>query len=218
MLAKTLEAEKLKFELARLKRMSFGAIVGAHRARDRAAGAEARGDRDDSGGRRALRRGLGARSCTGRIAREEAAPQAARASAAPRGDARARHLRLPALRLRAPAQGRRGRDRGAGVRARPLRGGAPRAAGLLVRQVRGDGAGAHAGDADPARHGRRQRPRPRDHVEVRRPSSALSPGRDLRARRRRSRSRHARRLGGQGGVAVAPARRADRRARDGGHA
>jgi len=50
------------------------------------------------------------RNCADRIARETAAPQATRALAAPRGEARARHLRLPALRLRASAQGRRGCD------------------------------------------------------------------------------------------------------------
>jgi hypothetical protein len=59
LLAKTLEAEKLKFELARLKRMYFRPIVGTHRAPDRTAGAEARGDRDGSSERR-HDRGLGA--------------------------------------------------------------------------------------------------------------------------------------------------------------
>ena len=47
LLAKTLEAEKLKFELARLRRMAFGQSSERIERDDRTAGAEARGDRDD---------------------------------------------------------------------------------------------------------------------------------------------------------------------------
>ena len=119
------------------------------------------------------------------------------------------------LRRQRSAHRQRERHRGAGLRAGALRGDPSRAPGLLVPQVRDHGAGADAGAADSARHGRCELPRAHDRRQVLRPHSALSPGRDRCARRRRDRSQPARRMARPHGLAAQPPRRADCGPRDG---
>jgi transposase len=144
LIAKTLEAEKLKAQLAKLRREKFGAsserieraieqfelaLEGGRGSR----GADRRANRGDERGRSA------GRSTSSRWldrGRQEEAPPAAAWAAAPRYRACARR-RVQSLRRHRAAPGWRERDRGAGVYPWPLRGHSPRSPGGLVPQMRG---------------------------------------------------------------------------------
>ena len=106
-------------------------------------------------------------------------------------------------------QARRGRHRGAGLRAGPLPGDPARPAEICLQRVRCDHPGAGPGDADAAR------PRHPGHagasagVEVLRSSAALSAERDLCPRGARPRPLDPVRLGRPGGLAARSGRRRD---------
>ena len=105
-----------------------------------------------------------------------------------------RRRRLRRLRRQA-APDRRGRDRGAGIRARPLHGEPDRAPAADLLRLRALRPGVAAVPPDRARPARPGPPRPCAGQQVHRPSAALSPEPNLRARRARPRPLHARRLG-----------------------
>jgi transposase IS166 family protein len=148
LLAKTLEAEKLKFELARLRRMAFG--QSSERIEREIAQLELKLEEIET---TAAVAGLPEFSepAPAPTASSERKPRRKLPEHLPRREER--HEPVICICARCGFERLR-HHRGAGVRTRPLRGGAPCAAGLLVRQVRGHDTGADAGDADPARDGR----------------------------------------------------------------
>jgi len=120
----------------------------------------------------------------------KAGPSAVARPSAARGGGTSGRPRLPKLRPRAAADRRR-RDRDARLRAGPLQEPAPAQAGV-IRHIR-EKRSCRACDTVVAGRGTRPRHRPRPcrcgavgahrRIEVRRPSAALPPGRDLCARR-----------------------------------
>ena len=140
--------EKLRFQLARLKRAALRPLLGAARCADRPARAHARG----SGGERG---GAAVASAARQAASRPPSPCAGRC---PR-TCRARRSCIAAP-CACPACGgelraaRRGRGRDARVRAGALQGDPPRAAQVRLRALRDARAGAGAEPADRARPGR----------------------------------------------------------------
>ena len=204
LIAKTLEAEKLKFELARLKRMTFGA--SSERIKREIEQLELKLEELESD------EAQGEPAATPEPSPDEQPAEARekkRRRQLPEHLPRTTETHEPAsptcasLRQRSAAQGGRGCDRDPRVHSRPLRGRASRAACLLVPHVRGHDAGADAVAADPARAGGPRSAGAHCHRQVLRSRSALSPGRDLCPRRRRSRPRHAGRLDRQDRLAGA---------------
>jgi hypothetical protein len=195
--------EKLRHQLAGHARHRFGASSEDGRAIAAGLGDERdrRGD-DDGAAAPARHRGEG--------------PTEASSDPGPRpadgGGAQPRGRRLRRLRRQA-APDRRGRDRGAGVRPRPLyrEPDRPPAAGLhRLRALRPGAAAVPPHRARPPGPGPA---RPCLGRQVRRPPAALSPVPDLRARRARPRPLHPRRLGRQDHRAARAARRRHRPAR-----
>ena len=122
-------------------------------------------------------------------------------------------LHLSRLRRRV-AQGGRGRDGDPGVPPRPVRGGAPRPPRILLPDLRGDDAGAHAHPPDRARATGAGPAGPRARVQVLRPPAPLPAVGDLRPRGCGPAARPAGGLGGQvtgSRVAGSPASRIWRR-------
>ena len=210
------EIARLKFQLARYRRAEFGrsseklareteqlelAIEALETDQaERLASAAPRG-------RHRRKRGRGAKASP---------PAVARAPAARGGDA-SRRPSLPELRRRAAADWR-GRDRDPGLRARPLQGDPARPREALLPDLRHGGGGAGAGSRDRSRSRRRGVAGAHPGLEVRRPSAALSPGRDLRPRGGRPGNLDPVRLGRRdGGGAEAAGRRARRRGDGLGH-
>ena len=210
-----LTIEKLKAQIAKLKREKFGssseriervleqlelALEEAETAKAEALAAQPQQPEAD------------ATNAEARVPEKKEAPPVLGRVAAPRCRAHAAgHMQN--LRRQRSAHRQRERHRGAELRPGSLRGDPSRASGVLVPQMRDHGAGSDAGAADPARHGRCELPRAHDRRQVLRPRSALSPGRDRCARRRRDRSQPARRMARPHGLAACPARRVDRRPR-----
>ena len=199
LMAKALEIEKLKLQIARLRRQQYGRSSEKIAPRARAVRAEAGGA--GGGGSRRPWRTARSQSGGGRDGdpgedREVRPPASAGASAAARDRARA-GLRLPELRRR-PAQGRRGRHRDPRLHPRPLRVIRHVRPALLLPAVREHGAGADAVAADRARPAGRRAPGPRPRRQVLRSPAALPAIRHLCPRGCRSRPRHPGRLGRQG--------------------
>src|SRR5215471_10051318 len=216
-----LEIEKLKFQLARLRRQRFGS--SSERIEREIAQLELKLEEIEAAKAEAEAKAEAAapvtpnndryghkQACAGKD--QEAAPQVPRASAAHNGRPRATSVPHAGLRRRA-AQGERGRHRDPQVYPRPLRGGAARTARHVVPQMREHGAGADAGAPDPAGRGGRQRASSRGNRKVLRSSPALSAVRNLRPRRCRPRPFTARRLDWKVGVVAGTAGPKDRRTR-----
>ena len=157
-----LTIEKLKAQIAKLRRSKFGASserieraleqleLALEEAETAKAEAVAAQPQQPSRKRQTPRRNR-----RGGEAREEEAPSAAARVSTPRRRARAARRVQDLRRVRA-AHGERDCHRGSGLRTGALRGEPSCAAGLLVPQVRDHGAGTDARFADPARHGRRE--------------------------------------------------------------
>ena len=181
-------------------------LVGEAGRRHRAAGTGAGGPR---GGER--RRGGAAAAC-GLASRDRCGIQAGTAAAAgasaPRRGRACRRLCLPGL-WRGAAPPRRGRDRGAGLRARLVSGHPARTAEVLLPLLQDDHPGACAQPAGAPRPRRARAARPRAGGEVLRPPATLPPVRDVCPRGCRPGALHPGRLGGTGcRAAAAPGRRA----------
>src|ERR1700731_3540253 len=209
LIAYALEIEKLKFQLARLRRQKFGS-------------SSERIDREI--GQLELRlEELEATKAQAEAKAEAAAPAAAAAAkpaaAKPKKPRRKFPEHLPRTTVvheptECPTSGCDGRLRKVGEDVTPVLKYIP-GPFVVGEQVREHGAGAYAGVTDPARGGGCQPAGARGDRQVLRSSPALPAIRDLRPRRRRARPFAARRLDGKGGVAVGSGRPKDCRTRHG---
>ena len=185
---RTLEIEKLKFQLAKLRRMQFGR--SSERVTRQIEQLELRLEELEAGEAEAISQGRQRRPAAADPPEKPAQAQEAAGPSAPaRGRARTgarRRLHLSGLRRR-HGQARRRCHRGARLYPRAVSGNPPCPAEICLPVLRCDHPGAGAGSADAARARRTRHARASLGVKIYRSLAALSAEPDLCARRARSR-------------------------------